>query len=105
MWPVDEAWKRDVEARMLEKGISRADLARQIDVDPSAVTVLFKPATKQSRLVPRIHKVLEMADTTAPAMAISKDDAFRRLQQVWRKLSKEEREHLITTGELLASKR
>jgi hypothetical protein len=110
MWPVDEDWKKDIQVRMTETGISRADLARLIreqgvTCTPSAITILFRKETKQSRLVPCIHKALELANTTTPAQAITKDDAFRRLQRVWRELTGEQREHLAATGELLAIKR
>jgi hypothetical protein len=110
LWTVDDSWKRDVTARMKEKGISRADLAREIralgvSCTPSAITILFRKETKQSRLVPYVHKVLGMVETTAPVMAITKDDAFRRLQRVWRDLTEAQREHLVATGELLAVKR
>ena len=105
MWAVDEAWKNDVSERMKERGISRSDLARLVGADPASITVLFRDSTKQSRLVPKIHKALGMADTTAPVVAIARDDAFRRLEKIWRDLSEKERAHLIATGELLASKK
>lgn len=110
MWPVDESWKSDIQARMTETGISRADLSRLVQEQgvtctPSAITILFRKETKQSRLVPYIHKALELANTTTPTVAITKDDAFRRLQKIWRDLTSEQREHLAATGELLVVKR
>ena len=109
LWTVDDDWKKDVERRMEKQGISRADLARRIrelggQCTASAITILFRKSTKQSRLVPYVHRVLGMAETTAPVVAIAKDDAFRRLQRVWRDLTDQQREHLIATGELLAAK-
>lgn len=105
LWTVDDDWKRDVLAAMVSKGISRADLARRIGVAPAAMTVLFRPTTKQSRLVPAIHRELGMVETTSAVSAIERDDAFKRLQRIWKALSEKEREHLISTGELLAAKR
>lgn len=110
MWTVDDEWKKDVLKRMADKGISRADLAREIDVDPAALTNLFKPWTKktkqQSRLVPKIHKVLGMEPPVQDKdgiVAIASDEAFRRLKKIWKNLSDEQREHLIKTGQLLSS--
>lgn len=104
LWTVDEAWKTAVKERMKELGIKPNQLAEMVDADPSSMTVLFRSRTKQSRLVPKIHKAFGMANTTAPVAGISRDDAFRRLERVWSKLSEAEREHLITTGEMLAAK-
>lgn len=112
-FPVDEAWKKDVLQRMRDKGISRADLAREIDVDPAALTNLFKPwvdattgkpkkTKQQSRLVPKIHKALGMVEPEQSVIAIANDDAFRRLKKIWSKLTDEQREHLIKTGQLLS---
>ena len=58
MWTVDKAWKDDVRALMKRNEISQADLARTLGVSPASLTFLFKPDTKQSRLVPAIHKAL-----------------------------------------------
>lgn len=90
---------------MDEKGITRADLARECKVTPAAITILFRKGTKQSRLVPQIHKALGMVNNTEPAAAIERDDAFRRLQRVWKELTDAQREHLVRTGEFLVDKR
>jgi lambda repressor-like predicted transcriptional regulator len=103
-WTVDETWKDDVRAAMRSKGISRADLARQIGVSPSAITVLFRPETKQTRLKPLIHRALGfVAPESSPAVA--RDALYIRMMSVWPHLSDAEREHLITTGELLRAKK
>jgi hypothetical protein len=59
-WPIDEAWKQRVIERMDELQISRADLSRRLKVTKTAITTLFSAETKQSRLVPAIHKVLKL---------------------------------------------
>lgn len=105
MVSVDEAWKRTVLERMAVKGISRSDLARLVGATPGAITVLFKPGTKQSRLVPRIHKVLDLAATQTSAIAVERDDVFRRLLRAWKDLSEDERQKLVEMSELLAVKR
>ena len=55
--------------------------------------------------MPAIHKELGLAMTTSPTAAIEKDDAFRRLQRVWKDLTDAQREHLVTTGEFLIARR
>lgn len=103
-WTVDETWKDDVRAALRSKGISRADLARQIGVSPSAITVLFRPETKQTRLKPAIHRVLGFVEPES-APAIQRDELWSRLKSVWSQLSDTEREHLIATGELFRAKK
>ena len=105
MYSVDEAWKRDVLVRMDAKGISKAELARLVGVTPGAITILFQPKTQQSRLVPKIHKVLEFAATTGATLAIERDDLFKRLTRAWAKLDDAAREQVSSISELLASKR
>jgi predicted transcriptional regulator len=102
-WTVDDSWKRDVKTAMKKAGISQADLAAKIGVTPSAITVLFRPETKQTRLKPAIHKVLGMLPPTSGA-AITRDDAMNRLLRVWPTLSEEQRELVLATSEALAAK-
>jgi lambda repressor-like predicted transcriptional regulator len=103
-WTVDDTWKDDVRVAMRKKGISRADLARQLGVSPSAITVLFRPETKQTRLKPGIHRILGfVAPESSPAIA--RDELYVRMMSVWSHLSDAEREHLIATGELFRLKK
>ena len=103
-WTVDETWKDDVRVAMRSKGISRADLARQLGVSPAAITVLFRPETKQTRLKPAIHRILGFVEPEA-SPAIPRDELWTRLKSVWSHLSDAEREHLIATGELFRAKK
>lgn len=97
MWTVDESWKRDVRALMERKGISQADLARAAGVMPSAITLLFKAETIQSRLVPAIHKALGLPAPTITAVS-ERDEARARLDKIWRELTTEQRELLLSLG-------
>src|SRR5688572_29039374 len=56
----DSAWKAKVVARLKEKGWTRKDLAEAIGCDPSAITVVLRPATVQTRLMPAINAALGM---------------------------------------------
>ena len=97
---VDSDWKRDVKAAMKRQGISQADLASKIGVTPSAITVLFRPETKQTRLKPAIHRELGLV---APEVepAVEKDEALTRLLRAWSVLSDEERALLVATATAL----
>jgi hypothetical protein len=94
---VDEAWKSDIKALMAQRGISQAELARRIRCAPASITLLFKPATDQSRLVPAIHKVLGL-DPPSGATISQRDDAKRRLDSIWDSLSTADREVLLTVA-------
>jgi len=106
LWTVDDPWKQRVKKRMgtLDPPITPADLARRIGVSKSAITVLFRSETKQSRLVPKIHKALDMVDETSAVSAVAKDDLLKRFLRAWVDLTQAQREHLIATAQLLADK-
>jgi len=69
-WDVDDVWRGRVEARMVELGMKRADLARALgNSGRSVVTELLrttaeaakvnKPAALRSSYVPEVHAALE----------------------------------------------
>jgi AraC-like DNA-binding protein len=94
-WPVDEAWKRQVKLDMRLADISLAEMARRIKCSPSALTVLFREETKESRLVSGIHREL---GRPAPAMQTNTDETLRRINMRWASLTKEQRaliDHLV----------
>lgn len=80
---------------MKAAGISPAEMARRIGCSPSALTVLFRPATRESRLVPGIHREL---GRPAPSTVTSTDEILRRINARWPSLSREQRalvDHLV----------
>jgi transcriptional regulator with XRE-family HTH domain len=97
MWTVDEAWRDDVRALMKRKGISQADIARAAGVKPSAITNLFKPETKQSRIVPAVHRVLGLPPPNTTAVS-ERDEVRQRLDKIWRELTPAQRELLLELG-------
>lgn len=97
-FPVDKDWKRDIRARMERQGISQADLARSVGCKSSALTVLFGPETKQSRLVPAIHRALGLSAPVSTS-ALERDEARSRLERVWHELTPSQREILLSVAE------
>jgi transcriptional regulator with XRE-family HTH domain len=97
MWTVDKAWKDDVRALMKRQGISQADLARTLRVSPASLTFLFKPETKQSRLVPAIHKALGLPMPTITRVDEG-DELLERFEGIWRDLTPEQRELLLAVA-------
>jgi len=97
MWTVDKAWKDDVRALMKRRGISQAELARTLKVSPGSLTLLFKPETKQSRLVPAIHRALGLTTPTTTRVD-EHDQLWQRLEAIWRDLTPEQREILVSVG-------
>lgn len=82
---------------MEKHGVTQADLARQLNVSPGSLTGLFKAETKQSRLVPAIHRALGLAPPP-PTRVIERDEARQRLDRIWRELTPEQREILLSVG-------
>lgn len=101
-WPVDDAWKRDVLARLETDGISRAQFARDLGVTPSAITVLFRPATESSRLKAKIHKLFGWLPPE-PGEGVPKDEIYSRLMRGWKKLSKSDQTFVLATVDRLVS--
>lgn len=71
------AWKLRVLARMDEKGVSRADLARQVGCKVQAISLLLgkkgtKPVESSSKLVAPINKALGLRE-----VQISEGDDLR----------------------------
>jgi len=87
-WPVDDAWKRGVQADMRAAGISPAEMSRRIGCTPGALTVLWRPETRESRLVPAIHREL---GRPAPSTVTSPDEILRRINTRWPSLTAEQR--------------
>lgn len=97
MWTVDKAWKDDIRAVMERQGVSQADLARTLKVSPGSLTLLFKPETKQSRLVPAIHRALDLALPTTTRVD-ERDELRHRLDDIWRDLTPAQREILVSVA-------
>lgn len=90
-----------VQQRMKERGVTRSALARMVNVDPSAITVLFSDKTTQTRLLPAIYKALGLADTQRPASVIAADE-LRMLTQLWADLSEDDRRTVFEVARGLA---
>lgn len=73
---------------MEKAGISPAEMARRIKCKDSALTVLWRPETKQSRLVPAIHREL---GRPPPSTVTAHDEILRRINARWPSLSSEQR--------------
>ena len=73
---------------MDKAGITPAEMARRIGCQGSALTVLFRPETKQSRLVPLIHREL---GRPPPSTVTASDEVLRRINARWPSLSTEQR--------------
>src|SRR3954468_1655064 len=84
---VDNVWKKRVQDRMRERDVSAAQLARDLAVKQSEITHLFKSTeeggAKASRLVPRIHKLLDLVEVDSNAQAVERDDLWRQMKRLW----------------------
>lgn len=86
------AWKREVMEAMLKQGISKADLARELDVTRGLITKLF--ATQQaSSLVPRICKLLNVPPPLSPTETKSESDS--RVETLLGKMTDEQKAQAI----------
>lgn len=96
-YAVDPVWKADIRALMERQEISQAEMSRRIGCAQSALNLLWQPQTVQSRLVPAIHKALGLEAPQTTTIS-ERDDARRRLDRIWRDLSADERELVLTVA-------
>ncbi|MCA1833070.1 MAG: hypothetical protein LC750_10175 [Actinobacteria bacterium] len=87
---------------MAKAGISPAEMARRIGCTPGALTVLWRTETRESRLVPGIHREL---GRPAPSTVSSADEVLRRINARWSLLSPEQRVLVDDLVEQLAGNR
>lgn len=103
MWLATPEWKHQVSLAMEAAKVTRAELARRVDVSDAAITQLFRPSTKQSRLVPEINRVLGI---TPPTQSTGETDGeLAELIDIWRQLDPEERKVLWGTARVLRRSR
>lgn len=87
---------------MRKAGISSSEMARRIGCTPSALTVLWRAETRESRLVPLIHREL---GRPAPTTVTATDEILRRINSRWPSLNKEQRALVDALVEQLANGR
>jgi len=66
---IGKTWKDGIRALLESKGMSQAELARRIGASPGSIVLIFKGETVQTRLVPAIHKALDLAPPTSALAA------------------------------------
>ncbi len=82
---IDNDWRRKVEARMEEKGIKRAGLAKLMKCGRTVVTDLLDGDAKRSTYVPDVHKALGWDPPVTPLLS---DDEMELLK-IYRALDEE----------------
>jgi len=103
-YPIDAVWKARVEARLAELGWNRSELARKIRATPSGITVMLRPKTTQSRLVPAVHRAFDWnPPPTAPAQD-GIDEDMATWSQLFDDLDPSGRELVVALARKLARK-
>jgi transcriptional regulator with XRE-family HTH domain len=82
-WPISEQWKREIRQLMSAKDVSDAELARRVGVSRAAVGRLWMMETRQSRMVPLIHRALGLP---APAVSKERSAELAEILDGWRDL-------------------
>lgn len=99
VWPAPEAWKEQVDLKMRINRITRRALAQVIGCTPSAITILFREATKTSKLVEPISRFVGVA----PPVAEIRDERDLRWLEAGKALSESDWNHMVEIAERLAS--
>jgi len=93
-------WLEDVRKAMKRENVKATELAKRLGVSTAATSDLLTGKLKQTRLMAKIHEVLNMAPIDGDR-AITDDDALRELLKAWADLSPEKRAHLLNTARLM----
>jgi transcriptional regulator with XRE-family HTH domain len=99
-YPITRQWQEAIRARMAELDWSQYDLAKAVGCSQPAIAWLMRPQTKQSALVPKIHKALGLTKPVPPATG-SVDPARAELDDMLEQLTDEELAHIVSTVRLL----
>lgn len=99
----DSAWKAKVVSRLKDKGWTRKDLAEAIGCDPSAITVVLRPSTVQTRLMPAINAALGM-DEPPPSVPEDMDELDTALLRAIKLMDEPSKRHLLGLTEAIIGK-
>lgn len=88
-WPTDEAWKAQVNLRLAELAMSRADLARACGVTNASISNMLAAKSQQSRLVPLVHVALRWPPPASVSVA---DTAKLLIDTHWESLKEDQRQ-------------
>jgi len=102
MRAVTPQWKADRLADMKRLGISKAKLSRLIKATSGGITTLFKPVTKQSRLVDPIHEVLGLPPPREAAAPADVADFLARIEESARGMGDAEKDLILDLAAKLA---
>lgn len=96
---VEEPWKDDLREEMKTRGWDQQTLAEKIPASPGAISNMFKPGPRQTRLKDRIEELVGWVNT--PQL----EQVFRRVEHRWTKLSVAEAENIAGLIESLTKKK
>ena len=88
---VDDAWRKRVEVRLLEKKWSRADLSRESKVGKSTVSDLLNGRTNECVDLAKLHKALDWAPPLPPILSNDASELFG----IWDRLNEFEKGRLL----------
>lgn len=91
---IDDTWRQRTEARLTERGWSRADLAREADCDRSLITELLSGVRHQTTYLPEIHEALGFPPPQPPLLSIDDEEILG----IARGMTSEQRARLIERG-------
>ena len=89
--PVTRKWIDEVLEAMEAKGVRRIDLARQLEVNKSTITLLLRQEIEHSRLVVPISDFLGIPYPNATVT----DSELKDWVRLGQKLSREQRQHIL----------
>lgn len=88
---VDDDWRKRVEQRMTDRGLTRADLARESRLSRSTITDLLNGNTNECVGLPSIHRALGWDPPLPPILSADASELYG----IWERLSDFDRGRLL----------
>jgi transcriptional regulator with XRE-family HTH domain len=99
-YPVKVKWQEEVRARLKQRGMSQADLAKLCSCTQPAINAVLRPGAKQSALVPAISKALGMRKPADPSVETT-DPVRAELAELLDEMSDEAAAVMLANARLL----
>jgi hypothetical protein len=99
-YPVSDAWRLEIEAAMRARGWTKTDLANAVGSSRPAISIVLNPKTKNSRLVPDIHRALGLPPPRDPA---PRSELQHRWETVFDRLGEDHIKKILDLAEAVAT--
>lgn len=108
-YPITDEWRTKARARMLELGITKADLHRRLQCSDATISHILGegdgPRSKATVLMPAIHRILQWPPPALPEDSIDDDPVRNELAGIYDAMTEEQRSALLGVAKVIGDKK